>query len=223
MTQTLDAPSSGNEDANSIGWVHVGRRPLRLLSQAPMKLLLYFRWPAHGIRTYRIYACGIYERKLPMINMPPPSPTNQDAWSPSAQPYQHHGTGSSAAAPGWTTLYTGEQVELAGVGSRLGARILDALVFVLYFIALVFIVGVGTTAETDHGASTEASTISNSIFILLVLGSIAFMVLYEATMTAVWGRTLGKHFVGIRVARADNGEIPGWGQSFGRWGIPTLV
>jgi uncharacterized RDD family membrane protein YckC len=42
-------------------------------------------------------------------------------------------------------------------------------------------------------------------------------------MIAVRGATLGKMAAGVRVIRADNGQVPGWGSSFVRWIIPTVA
>ena len=42
------------------------------------------------------------------------------------------------------------------------------------------------------------------------------------TMIAVRGQTVGKMLTGVRVIRADNGDVPGWGKSIGRWLVLTL-
>jgi uncharacterized RDD family membrane protein YckC len=38
-------------------------------------------------------------------------------------------------------------------------------------------------------------------------------------LIALKGATLGKMAVGIRVVRVVDGQVPGWGPSFARWGM----
>ena len=51
----------------------------------------------------------------------------------------------------------------------------------------------------------------------------AIGVAYEVTMIALKGQTLGKMATSIKVIRADNGLVPGWGKSIGRWTIPIVL
>ena len=46
---------------------------------------------------------------------------------------------------------------------------------------------------------------------------------YEVIQIAVWGQTVGKRIVRIKVVRDASGECSGWGKSFGRWAVPTLA
>ena len=47
-------------------------------------------------------------------------------------------------------------------------------------------------------------------------------VLYQLVSTALWGQTLGKLFVGIRVVRPGQ-ELPGWGTAFQREVIGKII
>lgn len=115
---------------------------------------------------------------------------------------------------GWVTLGNGEQKELAGMGSRLGARIIDWILVVVASV-IVLIVLFGGLGRTERGFFA-------ALFLsLLVIAAI--VLLYEWTMIAVLGQTLGKKWTGVKVVRADNGAVPGWGKSFVRWLIPGLV
>ncbi len=121
---------------------------------------------------------------------------------------------SPAAMTGWVTLGNGEQKELAGMGSRLGARIIDWILVVVASV-IVLIVLFGGLGRTERGFFA-------ALFLsLLVIAAI--VLLYEWTMIAVLGQTLGKKWTGVKVVRADNGAVPGWGKSFVRWLIPGLV
>lgn len=121
---------------------------------------------------------------------------------------------SPAAMTGWVTLGNGEQKELAGMGSRLGARIIDWILLAVASV-IVLVVLFGGLGRTERGFFA-------ALFLsLLVIAAI--VLLYEWTMIAVLGQTLGKKWTGVKVVRADNGAVPGWGKSFVRWLIPGLV
>jgi uncharacterized RDD family membrane protein YckC len=48
-------------------------------------------------------------------------------------------------------------------------------------------------------------------------------VIYEIVPTALWGKTIGKHLVGIRVCSRHDLGRPGWVRSLKRWGIFYVV
>lgn len=154
-----------------------------------------------------------------MSDMPPPPP-DASGWPSEPSPPPGPAPQSSQSAKAWATLGTGGTVELAGAGSRLGARIIDWVLLVVISLVLIVAGGlaligqdIGDTAETDN--STRA-------FLGLFLAICAIALLYEVGLTAARGQTLGKMATRIRVVRADNGLLPGWGQSFGRWVVPSV-
>jgi uncharacterized RDD family membrane protein YckC len=117
---------------------------------------------------------------------------------------------------------------LATPGRRLGARLLDALLLVPIAIALMVafahVVGPHTTLlplkHTATATATAKAFVSGVMrWELVVVGALlatgVVMVVYETVLTAKWGRTLGKRWVGIRPLRTD-GTVLGWGRSFGR-------
>ena len=150
-----------------------------------------------------------------MSDMPPPPP---DDSSGSSQPPSAPPTGPQAAT-GWATLGTGGSVELAVPLRRLGARVLDAVIVVLIQIIAVAI-GVASAMGLDAADWTDSSV---GAFLAFVLLAAIIGVLYEVTMIAVKGQTLGKMAASIKVVRADNGLVPGWGKSVGRWIIPMVL
>lgn len=124
---------------------------------------------------------------------------------------------------GRATLGTGEDVELAGAGGRLGARIID---FVIMFagIVILFIAGLAAAIGLDSGDSTdEEAAAATGVFIAFAALAVLVGILYEVTMIAIRGQTLGKMAVRIKVVRADNGMNPGWGKSIGRWILPAVL
>ena len=121
---------------------------------------------------------------------------------------------------GWAALGTGERVELASPGARLGARLLDGVILFIAVIvlALIFGVSISLSAGSDEGSGLALGAILG-LLLLFGLAGIA----YEVTMIALKGQTVGKMATSVKVIRADNGQLPGWGKSIGRWIIPTLL
>lgn len=118
------------------------------------------------------------------------------------------------ATTGWITLGNGEHRELAGMGRRLWARIIDWILMVAALV-IAMIALFGGLANSDRGFWAA--------FFLTLLVWGAIWLLYELTMIAALGQTLGKKWAGVKVVRADNGAVPGWGKSFVRWLIPFAV
>ena len=162
-----------------------------------------------------------------MSNMPPPPP-DDSGWS--SQPPPPPAPGGQAylnpqAMTGWANLGTGGTVELASPGARLGARIIDVVIMVVVAIVLFFV-----AFASAFGLNSDDSTISDEEaaaavggFIVMALAFTVIGVLYEVTMIALKGQTLGKMATSIKVIRADNGLLPGWGKSIGRWIIPAAL
>lgn len=108
-----------------------------------------------------------------------------------------------AGLTGWTTLGNGDRRPLAGFDRRLGARAVDwALAgLVAYLLWRAFAAG-------DRGWFAAL------FFLALIFWLVG--VLYEVTLTALSGQTVGKMLFGAKVVRADNGRAPGWWRSFAR-------
>lgn len=155
-----------------------------------------------------------------MSDMPPPPP-DDSGWSSQPPPPPEQTPGGPQAATGWATTGTGESVQLASPGARLGARILDIVIVTVALIILAAL-GVGV-ALAGSSNSDDASAFSVGALVVSVLLAAAVGLLYEVTMIATRGQTLGKMATSIKVVRADNGLVPGWGKSIGRWIIPALL
>jgi uncharacterized RDD family membrane protein YckC len=60
----------------------------------------------------------------------------------------------------------------------------------------------------------------------VIAGVFAVQLIYEIVAVAVWGRTVGKYAMGIRVARYTDGGKPTWAQASLRcllWGVPGAL
>lgn len=126
------------------------------------------------------------------------------------------------AMTGRVTLGNGEVRELASPGKRLVARIIDVaiVVTVAVFLAIVGFAGVVLGSESDEDVLAVAALFVG--FGGLAFFSILFL-LYEPTLIALKGQTLGKMAMRIIVVRAEDGEVPGWGKAIGRWILPGLL
>ena len=114
---------------------------------------------------------------------------------------------------GWAELGTGESVELARPLARLGARNIDGII---QFLPLsVYLIWAVATADFFFGGGDEAPELLGILGAIWLLG-------YEFVQIAVWGQTIGKRIVRIKVIRADQGGVPGWGKAISRWIILFL-
>ncbi len=129
-----------------------------------------------------------------------------------------------SARSGRVVFGTGEERELARLGRRLGARIIDIIIVGIVEASIVgfFWISVGGIVWSSLLDDDDV------LFVIVALGFGAILLfllvalLYEVAMIALRGQTLGKMVTCVRVVRVDNGGIPGWGKSVGRWLILTL-
>ena len=103
-------------------------------------------------------------------------------------------------------LRDGTQLPLATPGARLVARIVDGI--------LIGVAGAIVLAA----ASVDLTAAFALAVITLFIG-----LFYEVSLIAVRGQTLGKQILGIKVVTVDDGSLPGWGKSVGRWIIPSVL
>ena len=148
---------------------------------------------------------------------PPPPPPEEDHGSsipPPPDPSSH----APQAMTGWATLGTGGKASSSHRLERgLGARLLDIVIMFAVFIILVLIFGISVSgSDGDGGLAVGALFVGALLFGLVGIA-------YEVTMIALKGQTVGKMATSVKVVRADNGLLPGWGKSIGRWAIPTLT
>ena len=121
-----------------------------------------------------------------MSDLPPPPP-DDSGWSSQPPPPRPESSGYGAApAAGLAALGTGETVELATPGLRLGARLID--------IVIGFVIGI-IVGLVDP-------------LLLPILAGAA----YEVCFVALKGQTPGKMATSIKVVRADNGAFPRLGR-----------
>ena len=129
-----------------------------------------------------------------MSDMPPPPPDDSGR---SSQPPPPSSAGQGGPSDsGFAHLGTGETVEVASAGIRLGARVIDIILGLAIYLIAAFI---------------------EPLIAPLVAGAA-----YEIIFVALKGQTPGKMATKIKVVRADGGGLPGWGAAAGRWVIPAI-
>jgi uncharacterized RDD family membrane protein YckC len=105
------------------------------------------------------------------------------------------------------------RADYASWGRRLGAYLLDTLLLVAPFIAVIVI----ALAAGDPGDENDA------VWAVIGFAYLAWIVLPFVYFTLLHGResgqTLGKRWLGIRVADDRTGGSIGYGRAFGRYAI----
>lgn len=125
---------------------------------------------------------------------------------------------ASAAQSRWRTGSVGVgdlgTVQLAGPGTRLAARALDIGVVYTLWLITRDVVGL-------YIVEPRVSSAAGRFFVALVVLPLVF-VGYEVAQSALWGQTVGKRIVDIRVVNESTGRPPGWGRSLIRWVVPLV-
>ncbi|MGW0335466.1 RDD family protein [Streptomyces sp. NPDC003011] len=125
----------------------------------------------------------------------------------------------------------------AGLGKRLGARLVDTVV--LAGVTAVAAVPLGLKAVDHVNEKIDAARLSGeTVTVWLLDGTttaylgivlavlLVFGALYEALPTAKWGRTLGKKLFGLDVRDIEGHEPPSFGAALRRWlvySVPGLL
>ena len=140
------------------------------------------------------------EANLPFGALPtaPPPPPGPGGYTPTG-------------VKGRVVIIASRQQLLASPLRRLGARIID---WIILAIPTFFFIGTLLNPDSDE------SGVENLLLMSLVGALIG--ILYEVTLVAIKGQTVGKMATGITIVRGDDGRVPGWGKATGRWALPSL-
>lgn len=135
---------------------------------------------------------------MPPPPLPPPLPTGQQPGN----------------LPGRAIFVDGKRKELASPLRRLVARMLDHIILIVPSVVITLALDI----DPYMGGDSSIRTYFADIALVPIFGLV-----YEVTMVATRGQTLGKVTAGITVIRSDNGQIPGWTRSLRRWIVPALL
>jgi uncharacterized RDD family membrane protein YckC len=106
------------------------------------------------------------------------------------------------------------ELDLASVGHRFGALVIDFLITTLPIMVVAFLVLIpfGLIEAEEQVIPTSLAIVTN---LLVALGGVAIKILYEGLMLASGGQTVGKKAMKVKVVTAEGGEIT-TGQAWGR-------
>ncbi len=151
---------------------------------------------------------------------PPPAPGYGGGYPPPGHASQ--GSSGSVDIPGVGA------VQVASVGQRILARLIDgAIYFVVYLILMG--IGVSELVSSSHSVTDQyGNTISEPsgagmAGYFAIVGTLALVsFLYEWLMVGLVGATLGKMALSLKVVNENTGAVLGLGGSFVRWVIPFV-
>lgn len=127
-------------------------------------------------------------------------------------PYDAEGTeGPGRKRPPDFAARAAEGGQLASIGQRIGARLLDGLIIGLPLTVLVFV-------ASDF--SDDRETISTPLWVQLVAAAVS--ALYEIVLIRNRGQTVGKQVLGIKVVRVTDGTFPDWTAAVVRYVLPVV-
>ena len=106
--------------------------------------------------------------------------------------------------------------DYASWGRRLGAYLLDVLVLALPLIAIIGIALSMGNPEDENDSSWAAVGIA---YLLTILLPFVYFTLMHGRES---GQSLGKKWMGIRVADGSTGNSVGYGRAFGRYAITVV-
>ena len=170
----------------------------------------------------------------PAYVAPPTYPTQPPTYPPAPAPYPTAPQG--APWGGYTGPVASPLVApfpLASWWNRVGARLIDSIIMALVLIPLAIAVlwqplkTFVDSVPTDGTALTTAQitdfygAILGRVFALSLL-SILIQLVYEVPQTVLYGMTVGKRIVGIRVRPLAEDRLPSWTEGLIRWGIMAL-
>jgi uncharacterized RDD family membrane protein YckC len=159
---------------------------------------------------------------------PPPSaggypPSQGYGPPPSAGGYPPPQGYPPQASSGYVQIPGVGGVQVASIGQRFLARLLDGVLLgVIYLI--IQAIGVADLLSTSHpvtnqyGSTTDEPSVAGMVGYFLLLGILLVVgFLYEWLMIGLRGATLGKMALSIRVVNEDSGQLLGLGGAFVRW------
>lgn len=119
-------------------------------------------------------------------------------------------------------LANGRLVVLADAGRRFWARVLDMVVLVPALCTCLvgfFGIALHDFAQIDRSLLSDPPA---KWYVFLWVGLVV-LVLYEPAMVALWGATVGKLAMGLRVVHVADASAPGLLRSFTRALVPNLA
>ncbi|MFW6010164.1 MAG: RDD family protein, partial [Actinomycetota bacterium] len=106
------------------------------------------------------------------------------------------------------------------MAQRIGARGIDAAV---WFGAAAIVAGVDAALRAITGVEAPASDSTDAIGTVTALALILVTIAYDPLTTRIWGATIGKRAVGVRVVSADDSSPASLGAVAGRHVLQLIL
>ncbi|MCQ4045556.1 RDD family protein [Streptantibioticus rubrisoli] len=178
----------------------------------------------------------------PPQGQPPYGYPQQPGYDPNSAPYgyQQQAPGTIQANNGYINIAYLGTVQVATMGQRLLARLIDGVVASIVMgiamaAGMASVIGISNNVKDctgyDYGSAeytqclNDQAHASTSIGVVMLgfMGTFAlFALLYEWLMISFFGATLGKMAMGLKVVKESNGQAPGLGGGFIRYIIPIV-
>ncbi len=102
--------------------------------------------------------------------------------------------------------------ELASLGQRLGAAVVDGLIFFAAYLPIILAIGIAAAMSAAAGEEAPDPASLQPNFALFGLGGalILALIVVNIVLLAKRGQTIGKRILAIRIVAAENDENPGW-------------
>jgi uncharacterized RDD family membrane protein YckC len=108
----------------------------------------------------------------------------------------------------------GEHLELAERGTRLGARILDGLIFGLGFVLIGILAAILIPAFVSRRAGSASSIVAMVVLVVLALGLMVALMAWNLVWLHRHGQTIAKRLLKIRIVQRDGSSV-GMGRLLG--------
>ncbi|HXA59510.1 MAG TPA: RDD family protein [Streptosporangiaceae bacterium] len=138
--------------------------------------------------------------------------------NPQYPPYGRPSYGQQSYGPGQYADAAGD-LPTAPFWRRAGARVTDSIIVWAFGFATIFPLVLAAT-----GSGKNDSAWSTPVIVTMFVAGAVLPFVYEAIQLAVYGQTLGKRFLGLRVVQADpGGEHLTLAQAIWRAAINNIV
>jgi uncharacterized RDD family membrane protein YckC len=101
--------------------------------------------------------------------------------------------------------------ELASIGSRVGARLLDGLIIGVPLTALIF---------ASSSVNSQRKVVNTPGWVQVL--TLVVAAVYEVALIHLRGQTIGKQVLHIKVERITDGRLPDWSASMARYLVPVV-
>jgi uncharacterized RDD family membrane protein YckC len=112
-------------------------------------------------------------------------------------------------------------IEIATMGRRLGAFLIDVIIMsvIMVLLAVLFL---GVPAMASDPKNADNSVLFSTAYLAFLLVDFLVFLAYQIALVALRGATPGKMILGMRIVRTENGQVPGWIPAILRWLIPFI-